>query len=141
MAKAVSSIEIKASKKKIFETITDFESYPEFLPETKSVVIEKKSKNHYVVKFTIEVVKAISYTLDMKSTPPDELSWTLVKGDMMKANSGRWILEDVKKGVTKATYEVDVDLGLLVPAAVTKTLISKDLPKMLQHFKDRIEGE
>ena len=58
----------------------------------------------------------------------------------MKSNTGRWLLEEVRKGVTKAIYEVDVNLGLLVPAAITKTLISKDLPKMLAHFKARIEG-
>lgn len=140
MAKAIETVEIKATKKKIYDIITDFESYPEFLPETKSVVVDKHKGNHYVVTFTIEVMKSISYTLDMHGKPCDELAWTLVKGDMMKDNSGRWILEEIKKGVTKVSYEVDVDLGLLVPASLTKALVSKDLPRMLKRFKERVEA-
>ena len=59
MAKVSETIEIKASKKKVFDVITDFEAYPEFLPETKKVTIDKKSKNTYIVTFTIEVVKSV----------------------------------------------------------------------------------
>ena len=99
MAKVSETIEIKASKKKVFDVITDFEAYPEFLPETKKVTIDKKSKNTYIVTFTIEVVKSVSYTLDMRAKPPSELSWTLVKGEIMKSNTGRWLLEEVRKGV------------------------------------------
>ena len=110
------------------------------LASLRGMMFDKKSKNTYIVTFTIEVVKSVSYTLDMRAKPPSELSWTLVKGEIMKSNTGRWLLEEVRKGVTKAIYEVDVNLGLLVPAAITKTLISKDLPKMLAHFKARIEG-
>lgn len=141
MAKVSESIDIQASKKKIYDVITDFESYPEFLPETKSAVIEKHKGNHYVVTFVVEVVKKISYTLDLHGTPGEELAWTLVKGDVMKSNTGRWILEPgSKKGIVHATYEVDLDLGLLVPSALTRTLVSKDLPKMLARFKERIEA-
>lgn len=140
MAKASATIEINASKKKVFDVISDFESYPDFLPETKTAVIDKHTKTKYTVTFTLDVIKTITYTLEMTVSAPNELSWTLVKGDMMKSNTGRWILEEVKKGLTKATYEIDVDLGLLVPSAVTKTLISRDLPKMLKHFKERVEG-
>ncbi len=140
MTQISQSIEIKATKKKAYGVISDFESYSEFLPEMKKVVVEKKKAQHYLVTFTLQVIKEISYTLDIHGKQPDHLTWTLVRGNMMKKNDGGWTLEDVKRGVILATYDVDIDLGLLVPSSVTKALVSKDLPKMLERFKERIES-
>lgn len=139
MAQASESIEIKASPKDCYAVITDYASYPEFLKETKDVEVGKKSGNSAEVTFRIEVIKKVSYKLKMVGTPPKKVSWTLLEGDIMKKNEGSWELEEISKGVTKATYTVDVDLKLFVPGPIAKMLVGSSLPSMLKSFKKRIE--
>ena len=57
----------------------------------------------------------------------------------MKSNSGAWKLEEVKKDLTKANYEIEVGFGLLVPNSISNLLIGKNLPQMLKEFKERAE--
>lgn len=139
MAKAEQSIKIKATPKACYDVITDFENYPKFLKETKSVEAVKKGSNSWEVKFTAEVIKKISYTLAISGKPGKSVSWNLISGDMMKSNDGGWNLEDGGGGLTQVTYWIDVNLGLLVPGAISKMLIGSNLPSMLEAFKKRIE--
>lgn len=141
MTQASETIEINASPKDCYDVIMDFEKYPEFLKETKSAVIEKKSGNTLVVSFTLDIIKKIHYTLKMVGKPPKKIQWNLVRSDLMKANSGGWTLEPAGNGTTKAVYLVDVDLGLFVPGAISKMLIGSNLPAMMKAFKKRIEGK
>jgi coenzyme Q-binding protein COQ10 len=138
MSMVAESIEIKASPKQCFEVITDYEAYPEFLSDLKDVTVANKKGNTCDVTYEIEVIKRIQYTLKMKAAPL-KIEWSFIKGDIMKDNHGYWELEEVKKGLTKATYHIEVRFGLLVPSAVTKSLVSKNLPAMLNNFKARIE--
>ena len=141
MAKATQSIEIKASPKACYDVITDFANYPKFLKETKSVEVVKKGANAWEAKFTCEVIKTISYTLNISGKPGKTVSWSLISGDMMKSNDGGWELEDMGGGVTNVTYSIEVNLGLLVPGAISKMLIGSNLPSMLDAFKKRVEGK
>lgn len=140
MAKAVSEIEIHAPIKKVFDVITDYESYPEFLSDCKDVAVAKKTKTGAEVHFEVSVIKKIKYTLNMKFKAPKKVTWSLVKGDFMKSNDGSWELEEVKKGVTKAIYSIEMNFGALVPSKITKALVSTNLPSMLRSFKEHIES-
>lgn len=141
MAVAAQSIEIYASIKDCLAVITDYESYPEFLKEVSEVKVEKKSPAATEVTYTLDLIKKFSYTLKMTPKPPSKVTWTFVKGDVMKDNKGEWNLEEISPGVTKATYSIDVSLGLLVPGAIAKMLIGNNLPAMLKAFKERIESK
>ena len=139
MGLVAETIEIKATPKQCFEIITKYEAYPEFLKDLKGVIVKNKKKNSAEVTYEIEVIKKISYTLKMEETPNERVEWSFVRGDIMKDNHGYWELEELKKGLTKATYNIEVRFGLLVPGAITRSLVSKNLPDMLQSFKTRIE--
>jgi ribosome-associated toxin RatA of RatAB toxin-antitoxin module len=140
MPSVIESIEINATPKKCYEVITDYEAYPEFLGNLKTVTVAQKKGETCEITYEIDLIKTISYTLKMNGKPPKKIEWSFVKGDIMKDNHGYWLLEEVKKGVTKATYELNIELGLLVPGAITKRLVGKNLPEMLRSFKERIEG-
>lgn len=140
MSKTTTSIEIKAPLKKVFSVVSDFEKYPEFLSGSKKVKIIKKSGEKLQVEFQMDLIKTISYTLEIKLNPPHGLHWSLVKGDFMKSNHGAWKLEEIKKGLTLAIYEIDVGFGLLVPKAISSVLVEKNLPSMMKEFKERIEN-
>jgi ribosome-associated toxin RatA of RatAB toxin-antitoxin module len=58
-----------------------------------------------------------------------------------KSNEGGWTLEPIDGGRrTRATYEVDLDVGMFVPGSVMKTIVEQDLPRTLAAFKGRAEG-
>jgi ribosome-associated toxin RatA of RatAB toxin-antitoxin module len=57
----------------------------------------------------------------------------------MKKNSGHWKLTEVKKDLTKAIYEIDMDFGGMVPKAITNKLVGTNLPGMMKQFRDRVE--
>lgn len=140
MPSVTESIEIQASPKKCYDVITDYEAYPEFLDNLKNVSVTQKKGESCEITYEIDLIKTISYTLKMHGKPPKKVEWSFVKGDIMKDNHGHWTLEEVKKGVTKATYELNIEFGLLVPNMITKRLVGKNLPEMLKSFKKRIEG-
>lgn len=141
MAGASQSIIINATPKKVFGVVSDFESYPEYLPETRGVTVEARKGTTAVVSFTINVIKTIQYTLKFKLEAPKRLSWVLVRADLFKTNKGSWVLEPLDGGKsTKATYSIEVDFGLLVPGAITKMLVGSNLPKMMARIKERAES-
>ncbi|HEX9605186.1 MAG TPA: SRPBCC family protein [Myxococcales bacterium] len=141
MAKAERSIVIHAPPEKVFAVITDYEKYPEFLPEVKKAKVEFGSGNVKEVTYTVDIkAKVITYTLKHTARPPDELAWTMVRGEMMKGNDGAWILKAVPEG-TEATYKIDLKLGALVPSMVERLLAEQSLPGLLANFKKRIESQ
>ena len=134
-------IEIKATPKQCYKIITDYAKYPDFISDLKSVEVKNKKGNSCDVTYHISVIKDIKYTLRMVGEPGENrIEWSFVSGEMMKDNHGFWQLEEIKKGVTLATYNVEVKFGLLVPSTVTKVLVGKNLPSMLAAFKKRIEA-
>lgn len=140
MAKVTESIEIEAPPASCFKVITDYEKYPSFLKETKSVVVRKKTGQTAEVTYTIDVIKKITYTLKMVGSPPSGIKWSLLTGEMMKKNSGEWVLKG-EGGRTRATYSIDVEFGVFVPGMISKMLVGSNLPSMLKSFKKRIEEE
>ena len=133
------SVTIEVPAKVIYDVVTDFESYPEFLPETREVEVIKKNAKSAQVEYTIKVIKTIRYTLDYQLTPHKKVVWKYVEGDFRDC-FGSWTFKESKKGVTEATYELDVEFGLFVPKKITEMLVGQNLPKLMQNFKKRAES-
>ena len=141
MAQASRSVTVNVPPEKLFEVITDYEKYPEFLPEVKKAKVEFGAGNVKEVTYTVDIkAKVITYTLKHTARPPDQLAWTMVRGEMMKGNDGAWILRAVPEG-TEATYKIDLKLGALVPSMVERMLAEQSLPGLLANFKKRIESQ
>ena len=141
MAKAEKSIVIEAPMEKAFEVIADYEKYPEFLPEVKKVKVEAGQGTIKEVTYTVDIkAKVINYTLKHTAERPSKLSWTMVKGEMMKGNDGAWTLKPGgQPGTTDATYSIDLKLSSLVPGFIEKALAEQSLPGLLTNFKARAE--
>jgi hypothetical protein len=54
--------------------------------------------------------------------PPTGLRWTQVKGDL-KSVDGRWDLEDLGGGRTRATYWIETDLGRVLGMLIRGPLV------------------
>ncbi len=141
MAGAQRTITINAPVEKCWSVISDYERYPEFLPEVKKIRTLNRRGAEVDVQYEAEVVKIIKYTVHMKEEGPKKLSWSFIDGEFMKDNKGGWVLEDAGGGTTRATYSIAVEVGMLVPKTIVNALVETQLPKLLENFKKRIESQ
>jgi len=140
MPGATRTIVINAPVEKVFDVISNFERYPEFLPEVKEIRTSNRQGDTVDVHYKVDVVKTIRYTIRAVQERPRRLAWTYVEGEVMKDNKGSWLLEPEGEGKTRATYNVEMALGALVPKAIVNALVDTSLPKMLEAFKRRAES-
>lgn len=140
---ATRTIDVEVEPEKLYDVITEFESYPEFLGGLGLVGVEVESRGDDEMVVTQRVKKlgkTVSYTLKYKLDRPHEVTWTFVRGQMMSHNTGSWTLEKTGEGKTRATYAIEVKFGMLVPKSLVKLMVSKELPQMLEAFKKRAES-
>lgn len=141
MPGAQRTVTFNAPLDKCWAVISDYERYPEFLPEVKKIRTMNRRGNEVDVQYEAEVVKVIKYTVHMKEEAPRKVSWSFIDGEFMKDNKGGWVLEDLGNGTTKATYSIEVEVGMLVPKTIVNGLVDSQLPKLLENFKKRIESQ
>jgi coenzyme Q-binding protein COQ10 len=141
MPQATRSVVVNVPVEQFRKVIDDFESYPSFLPEVKSISVANRTASSADVTYEIDVIKRIQYTLRIESTP-DGARWTLLKGDFFKKNEGSWLLRAEGGSATHATYSLEVAIGgfLPIPKAITDKLTEHQLPTLLENFKRRAEG-
>ncbi len=139
MPRAEHQVLIDAPVEKVFAIITDYERYPEFLPDMKEVTVLDRNDGVAKVRFELELIMRVSYTLRLVESPPFGLSWTLEEAKMMVENVGGWTL--AREGErTRATYALEVKLRGLIPKSVSTRLLGTTLPQTLDRFKARAEG-
>jgi len=139
MAGAQRSIIVNVPPEKLFDVVTDYERYADFLPEVKSVKVER-SGTTASVHYEVSLMKTIKYSLKMTEERPHRVRWSLIKGEFMKENNGSWELKPAGEGKTEATYSIEVGVGPLVPKSITSLLVDQSLPSMLEAFKKRAES-
>lgn len=139
MPGATRSIVINAPVEKVFDVITQYDKYAQFLSEVKEVRTSDRKGNEVKVHYKVDVMKTIKYSILVKEERPTRMSWSFIEGEFMKDNKGSWVLEPAGEGKTKATYTVEMALGALVPKTIVNALVETSLPKMLDAFKRRAE--
>ena len=140
MPSATREIEIDVTPEELMGVITDFESYPEFIPEMVSARIVRQHGDTWEVAFGIHVVRRLDYTLKLIRVSPTRIEWKLVSG-VFKSNEGSWNLIALEGGTrTHAEYSVDIQVGMFLPGSLVRSLVGKTLPAMLAKFKDRAES-
>lgn len=137
MAKASTTELFSCSTDQFMELIKDYEKYPEFIDEVKSVKIVKSEGHKKWVDYCVAIIKTFNYTLETTEESPQLVTWTLAKGDLFKKLTGSWELQD-EGGKCRATYTVDIDFGLFVPGPVVKTVQSVNLKMMMSSFQKRV---
>jgi ribosome-associated toxin RatA of RatAB toxin-antitoxin module len=141
MAKVERSVEINAPVEKVWKVISDYEKYPEFLRESKRVTVSNRTDKGCRIANEISVAGAtVKYTLDMVETVPTKIRWSLVEGQFMKSNNGGWDLVSLGPNKTRADYQIELSVGMLVPKTILNALVDSNLPEMFAAFKKRIEG-
>jgi len=140
MPKTEKEIVIEAPIERVYDIITDYERYPEFLPDMKAVQVESRHDGVAVVSFELELIMRISYTLRLEEDRPHTIAWTLEHAKMLKENVGGWQLKQTPEGHTHAVYGLEIKLRGLIPKSVSTRLAGQTLPQTLQRFKERAEA-
>lgn len=134
------SIVINAPPDKVFDVVSGYEKYPEFMNEVKEVRTSNRKGNTVDVQYRVDLFKSIKYSLRHTEERPSKVSWTFIEGEFMKDNKGSWTLEPAGEGQTKATYQIEMALGPLVPKSIVNAMVDTSLPKMLEAVKKRVES-
>jgi coenzyme Q-binding protein COQ10 len=124
---------------KFYQAIIDYRAYPKFVEGMRSVDILNESSEGATVKFNLSLIKDISYTIKLSHKPNLEVSWSLVSGDLMKVNNGKWTLKDLGQARTEVTYSLEVELKGFLPGLgmIEKTLVTTNLPMNMKAFAKR----
>lgn len=127
---------------KFYQAVIDYKNYNKFVPGVDSIEVQNESADGATVKFNINVIKKISYTLKLAHKKDQEVSWSLVTGDYMKTNNGRWTLKDLGNGKTQVTYSLEIEVKGFIPglSLIEKGLVETNLPLTMSSFAKRAEN-
>lgn len=138
MAKAEIRETLAVDSKALFDVITRYEDYPQFVEGCTSVEVERKGPGRARATYKVSMMKDITYTLDHREDPEKGIiEWTLVDSDFFKLNSGRWELKAAGAGKTEAHYALEAEFKIPVPGLILNRLIKGSLPPMVKSFEKR----
>ena len=121
---------------KVFQVLSDYEKYPEFMDGVSSVEVLDQNETSARVKYNLNIIKKFTYTINLTITAPTEISWTFDSGDLFKANTGKWKLTDKGDGTTHVDYSLGVDFKVMVPGMVSKKLVKSNLPSLMKSVNE-----
>ena len=142
MARAERTEVFDVPAEKFYQAVIDYRAYPNFVDGVKSVDVKKEAGTGATVKFVLNLIKEIAYTLDLKHTPHKEVSWSLVDGDLMKINNGKWSIKDLGGARTEVTYTLEIELKGFIPGLglIEKSLVNTNLPMTMKAFAKRAQS-
>jgi len=144
-----SSVEIDGPIGRVYELAKDIESFPEFMPDLKSVkVVERSDDGRQVVSEWVGIVKEFKTTVkwtqeDIWNDDAHTCTFSLVKGDYSKY-SGNWKFVDLG-GKTRFDSEIEVEYDVPLIGALIKGIIAKKMKEnvdnMLAAIKQKVEEQ
>ena len=138
-----SSITVAAPSADVMAVITDFEAYPEWNDEVKHVEVlsvYEDTERPAEVRFVLDA-GAIKddYVLEYEWVDDGELRWHLVKGEMLRAMDGAYVLAAVPAG-TEVSYRLSVDVRIPMIGMIKRKAEKVIIERALKGLKERVEG-
>jgi uncharacterized membrane protein len=138
-----SSITIAAPPERVMAVIADFAAYPEWAEQINSVEVLEPGDDGKAerVRFMMDAgpIKD-SYTLDYVWAPDGRsVSWTLVKGQIQKAQDGSYTLASGNDSTT-VTYSLAVDLNIPMIGMLRRKAEKVIIDTALKGLKRRVEA-
>lgn len=126
---------------KLYDVITDYASYADFVDGVSSTKVISQSDTSAKVEYSVNMIKSFKYTLATTQVKPTKVSWVLDSGDLFKKNDGMWTLKDLGGGKTEVTYSLEVDFKMFAPNSILTALTQKNLPIMMESFFKRAKSK
>lgn len=141
-----SSIRIDADPGTVSDVIADVAAYPEWTAQMRTVSVLSTDEADYPeqVEFTIDAgifqdTYVLDYTWDLAEDGQGVVSWTLVRGEVLKAMTGSYLLTGDGDG-TSVVYKLAVDLKIPMLGMIKRRAEKSIIAGALDGLKKRCEG-
>jgi ribosome-associated toxin RatA of RatAB toxin-antitoxin module len=138
-----SSITVEAAPAEVMEVIADFAGYPEWTGEVKEAeVLSTNARGRAEQVRLVLDAGAIrdDHTLRYLWTGSDQVSWSLVKSQMLRALDGSYTLAPVADGTaTEVTYQLTVDVKIPMLGMIKRKAEKVIIDRALAGLKKRVE--
>ncbi|MFF2011373.1 SRPBCC family protein [Streptomyces sp. NPDC058195] len=138
-----SSITIEAAPADVMGVIADFARYPEWTGEVKEaeVLATDTQGRAEQVRLVLDA-GAIKddHTLAYTWTGENEVSWTLVRSQMLRAIDGSYALADLGGNRTEVTYRLTVDVKIPMLGMIKRKAEKVIIDRALAGLKKRVES-
>ncbi|MEU5978604.1 SRPBCC family protein [Streptomyces sp. NPDC047315] len=139
-----SSITIEAAPADVMGVISDFDRYPEWTGEVKQAeVVSRDDRGRAEQVRLVLDAGAIKddHTLEYTWSGDDQVSWTLVKSQMLRALDGSYTLRPVGGGDrTEVTYQLTVDVKIPMLGMIKRKAEKVIIDRALDGLKKRVES-
>ncbi|MEV6795692.1 SRPBCC family protein [Streptomyces sp. NPDC051320] len=137
-----SSITIEAAPADVMGVIADFARYPEWTGEVKEAeVLSTDAENRAERVRLVLDAGAIKddHTLEYTWTGANQVSWTLVKSQMLRDLDGSYTLVPAGAG-TEVTYRLTVDVKIPMLGMIKRKAEKVIIDRALAGLKKRVES-
>ncbi|MFI6461942.1 SRPBCC family protein [Streptomyces sp. NPDC050528] len=138
-----SSITIEAAPAEVMEVIADFARYPDWTGEVKEADVLKTDERGRAEQVrlvmdagAIKDDQVLAYTW----TSDNEVSWTLVKSQMLRSLDGSYVLKSTGAGATEVTYLLTVDVKIPMLGMIKRKAEKVIIDRALAGLKKRVES-
>jgi ribosome-associated toxin RatA of RatAB toxin-antitoxin module len=136
---------IAASPQQLFDVVTDFDHYTDWIRDLKSVEVVSRDDEGRATAVQYRAAamgRSTSYTLRYDySDAPRSLPWKLVRGDIMRRLDGAYefvpVPDDPER--TDVVYHLTVELIVPLPGFVKRRAESKIMHNALRELKAHVE--
>jgi ribosome-associated toxin RatA of RatAB toxin-antitoxin module len=139
-----SSITIEAAPADVMAVIADFARYPDWTGEVKEAEVLAKDEQGRAEQVRLLLdAGAIKddHTLSYSWTGPNEVSWSLVKSQMLRALDGSYSLVPLADGTrTEVTYQLTVDVKIPMLGMIKRKAEKVIIDRALAGLKKRVES-
>jgi hypothetical protein len=136
------SIDIDAEPAAVMAVIADFDNYPTWAGSVKKAEVLETGPDGRAkrVAFSLSAGPVQDeYELSYVWTDDRSVEWTLVKGQMMRAQDGRYLLEPTATG-THVSYWLSVDLFIPMLGLLKRKAERVIMDQALHELKRRVEA-
>jgi carbon monoxide dehydrogenase subunit G len=136
------SIDIAATADTVMAVIADFENYPTWAGSVKQAHVLETGDDGRAKRVQFSLVAGPvrdEYELAYVWTDDRMVEWNLVKGQMMRAQLGRYALEPTGGG-THVTYWLSVELAIPMLGLLKRKAERIVMDQALKELKKRVEA-
>ncbi|BFV59743.1 SRPBCC family protein [Kitasatospora sp. CMC57] len=137
-----SSITIDATPAEVMAVIADFAAYPAWTGEVKEIEVLETAEDGRAAQVrllldagAIRDEHVLAYTWDGDR----EVSWTLVRSQMLRSLDGSYVLAPAKTG-TEVTYQLAVDVKIPMLGMIKRKAEKVIIDRALAGLKKRVES-
>ncbi|MDQ1740536.1 MAG: hypothetical protein QOE53_2188 [Pseudonocardiales bacterium] len=136
------SITINAAPAAVMAVIADFAAYPQWAKSVTSAEVTVPGENGRAKQVAFKIDAGVirdDYELAYDWHGEQQVSWTLVRGQMQKSQRGSYTLTPTGNGATEVTYNLAVDLAMPMLGMLKRKAEKVVMDTALKELKKRVE--